>query len=68
MTNVIQSSDGRIVPMTCPGCGAKMNPHAEKPVDPVTRAETERMDAAVGALIEEIHQCPNCHNVQSRRV
>ena len=68
MTNVIQSGDGRIVPMNCAGCGATMNAHAEKPVDPLTRAETETVDAAVGALIDEIHQCPNCGNVQSRRV
>ncbi|MBA2303560.1 MAG: hypothetical protein H0W08_13110 [Acidobacteria bacterium] len=64
----VQNGDGRIVPMTCAGCGMKMNPHAEKPVDPVTRADTERVDAAVSALIEEIHQCPDCGNVQSRRV
>ena len=58
----------QIAPMTCGGCGATMNPHAEKPVEPVTRLETERMDASVGALIEEIHQCPDCHNVHSRRL
>jgi predicted RNA-binding Zn-ribbon protein involved in translation (DUF1610 family) len=67
MTNVV-ASDGRIVPMTCASCGATMNPHAEKPVDPVTRAETQSVDAGVDALIEQIHQCPGCGNVQSRRV
>lgn len=66
MTNINQIGDRRIVPMTCPGCGAQMNVHAEKPVDPVTRAETERVDA-LGPLIEEIHQCPGCGTVQSRR-
>jgi hypothetical protein len=68
MTNVIHNGDGRIVPMTCAACGARMNAHAEKPVDPVTREETGRMDAAIGAFIEEVHQCPGCGNVQSRRV
>lgn len=68
MTNdTVWSNEGRIVPMTCDACGATMNPHAEKPVVAATRAEAERMDPAFGGLIEEIHQCPACGSVQSRR-
>ena len=60
--------DGRIVPMTCAACGALMNPHAEKPVVPLTEAEATAVDWAVGGLVEEVHQCPQCGGVQSRRV
>jgi hypothetical protein len=45
-----------------------MNAHAEKPVMPVSAEEADRADAGLGALIEEIHQCPRCGHVQSRRV
>jgi ribosomal protein L37AE/L43A len=50
--------------MTCSKCGHTMNAHAEKPVDPSD--ETEASGALL--LIEEVHQCPNCGNVVSRRV
>ncbi|HJR58293.1 MAG TPA: hypothetical protein VJ813_02800 [Vicinamibacterales bacterium] len=45
-----------------------MNPHAEKPVVPLTEAEATVADWAVGGLVEEVHQCPQCGGVQSRRV
>jgi hypothetical protein len=59
--------DRRIAPMFCVFCGARMNPHAEKAVVPDGDAEGGRVDWALGGLIEEIHQCPRCANVQSRR-
>jgi exosome complex RNA-binding protein Csl4 len=49
--------------MTCPTCGHTMNAHAEKPVEP--RDETE---AVAVLLIEEVHHCPKCGNVESRRI
>ena len=41
-----------------------MNAHAEKPVEP------RDADEAAGAvlLIEEVHYCPNCGDVESRRM
>ena len=58
----------QIVPMTCAACDVTMNPHAEKPVDPVSADEAERADQASVGLLEEIHQCPRCGGVRSRRV
>ena len=58
----------RIVRMTCGACDATMNPHAEKAVVPVTDDEAATIDWAIGGVVEEIHQCPRCGNVQSRRV
>ena len=54
-------------PMTCDGCGARMNAHAEKPVVPLGPAEAVGADPAFDGIIEEIHQCPRCGRVQSRR-
>jgi hypothetical protein len=54
--------------LACPACGARMNPHAEKVAVPMTEAEDEDADWVLGGVIEEIHQCPACGHVQSRRV
>ena len=56
-----------ITPMTCDGCGATMNAHAEKPVVPMGTAEALSANLALDGIIEEIHQCPRCGRVQSRR-
>jgi hypothetical protein len=60
--------NGGVSRMTCLECGVTMNPHAEKLVDPVTAEEARRVDAALGGVIEEVHQCPQCGAVESRRV
>lgn len=52
--------------MKCPVCGAEMNPHAEKIVEPRSPAEAAKADWTVGGLVEEIHQCPACGGVESR--
>ena len=57
----------QIAPMICELCGAMMNAHAEKFVEPLSAAEAEQSDPALGGLIEEIHQCPRCGRIQSRR-
>ena len=57
----------QIAPMLCEMCGALMNAHAEKLVEPLSAAEADQSDPALGGLIEEIHQCPRCGRVQSRR-
>jgi len=54
--------------MTCPKCGATMNAHGEKPVEPRNADETSVAGAGMMLLIEEVHQCPRCGNVESRRV
>jgi ribosomal protein S27AE len=50
--------------MICPVCGAVMNHHADKLVDPVDRLDA--VDPALGGLLEETHACPRCGNVESR--
>jgi ribosomal protein S27AE len=57
----------RIARIACGACGTEMNPHAEKAVAPLTSAEAARADWAAGGLVEEIHQCPRCGRVESRR-
>lgn len=42
--------------LRCPRCGTEMNRHAEKP------------EPSGADLLEEIHACPGCGNVESRRV
>ena len=54
--------------MICPECSVTMNPHAEKAVVPLTAEDDRRADPVIGGVIEEIHQCPQCGGVQSRRV
>jgi hypothetical protein len=43
-----------------------MNRHAEKVVHP--DSPTDRVDPALGGVLEETHACPRCGNVESRRV
>lgn len=57
-----------IARMRCPGCGAEMNPHAEKPIVPPPDAEDRPVDWLAGGIIEEVHQCPACGHLESRRV
>lgn len=51
-------------PIHCPGCGAAMNRHAEKLVDPVD----ERSSAEVGieGLLLSFHECPLCGWIEQR--
>ena len=53
--------------MNCPRCGAEMNHHADKLVEPTTAEEAERMDPELGGVIEEMLACPACGYVDSRR-
>ena len=54
--------------MVCPECGVEMNQHAEKLVDPRNAQEAARVDPALGGLIDEMHSCPKCGKVETRRV
>jgi ribosomal protein S27AE len=53
-------------PMICPWCGATMNHHGEKLV---YTGETRGpgVDPVLGGVMEEMHACPNCGHVASRR-
>ena len=53
--------------MLCPKCGAEMNHHADKLVDLGRPEDAQRMNATLGGVIEEIHFCPACGAVASRR-
>jgi hypothetical protein len=52
--------------MRCPKCGAPMNRHAEKLVEPTRADEEGFVDPDLGGVIREIHGCPNCGAVESR--
>jgi predicted RNA-binding Zn-ribbon protein involved in translation (DUF1610 family) len=46
--------------MMCPMCGAEMNHHANK----LTYVDS---GAGLDEVIEELHYCPKCGDVESRR-
>ena len=53
--------------MICPQCGIEMNYHAEK-IDYMTAlTEPEAADPDLGGILEEVHTCPGCGNMGSRR-
>jgi ribosomal protein S27AE len=53
--------------MKCPNCGAAMNQHAAKLIEPRNAHEAAQVDTALGALIQEAHSCPECGTGASRR-
>jgi len=53
--------------MICPKCGAEMNHHADKLIYPASTEDVKKINAALGGMIEEIHGCPACGAVESRR-
>ncbi len=53
--------------MICPKCGAEMNHHADKLADPVRPEDMKQVNSALGGVIEEMHYCPGCGAVESRR-
>ena len=55
-------------PMTCSECGATMNHHANKPIEPTTAEEAARVDPELGCLVAEAHACPECGRAAARRV
>ncbi len=52
--------------MKCPACGADMNNHAEK-ISYDTGEGRYKADPEFGGIVEEVHTCPNCGNVEVRR-
>ncbi len=53
--------------MICPKCGDEMNHHADKLVDAVKPEDLKHVNPALGGVIEEMHHCPGCGAVESRR-
>jgi ribosomal protein S27AE len=53
--------------MICPKCGAEMNHHADKLVDPVKPEDLKHVNPTLSGVIEEMHYCPGCGAVASRR-
>ena len=53
--------------MICPKCGDEMNHHADKLVEPVKAEDLKHTNPALGGVIEEMHYCPGCGAVESRR-
>ena len=53
--------------MICPKCGDEMNHHADKLVDPVKPEDLKHVNPTLGGVIEEMHYCPGCGAVGSRR-
>lgn len=53
-------------PMICPWCGGVMNRHSEKLV---YTGETSGpgVDQVLGGVLQEMHACPRCGHVDSRR-
>ena len=54
--------------MLCPKCGAEMNHHADKLDFTTALSEPEAVDPEFGGILEEVHACPNCKNIEVRRV
>jgi ribosomal protein S27AE len=52
--------------MICPKCGAEMNHHADKLVDPVKPEDLKHVNPALAGVVEEMHSCPRCGAVESR--
>jgi predicted RNA-binding Zn-ribbon protein involved in translation (DUF1610 family) len=53
--------------MICPKCGDEMNHHADKLLDAVAPEDLTHVNPTLGGVIEEIHGCPGCGAVESRR-
>lgn len=53
-------------PIRCPYCGATMNCHAEKLIL-ISGPAGQGLDDDLGGYIEEMHACPRCGNIESRR-
>jgi ribosomal protein S27AE len=53
--------------MQCPKCGAQMNAHAQKLIVTANTREPG-YDPQLGGVVEETNACPNCGNVEARRV
>lgn len=65
--SIDEDEEPTAAPMPCPSCGAPMNHHADKPVEPKDAQEAAQVDPDLGCLIEEAHACPTCGRGVGRR-
>ena len=67
MTGAESRDRGMTTKMICPDCGDEMNFHAEK-INQSARADSESdASAEFGGVVEEIHTCPRCAAIATRR-
>jgi predicted RNA-binding Zn-ribbon protein involved in translation (DUF1610 family) len=53
--------------LRCPQCGIEMNYHAEKIDYTAALTEPDALDPDFGGVVEEVHTCPGCGTVGTRR-
>ncbi len=53
--------------MKCPFCKVDMNHHAEKIDYTTALSDKTAMDTVLGGVIEEVHTCPQCGDVEVRK-
>lgn len=53
--------------MMCPQCGIEMNYHAEKIDYMAALTDADVIDPDFGGVVEEIHTCPGCGDMGTRR-
>jgi ribosomal protein S27AE len=53
--------------MICPNCGIEMNYHAEKLDYTAALTDPDAVDPDLDGVLEEIHACPRCGKMGTRR-
>ncbi|MGH7966900.1 MAG: hypothetical protein ACRERD_34605 [Candidatus Binatia bacterium] len=53
--------------MICPRCEIPMNYHAEKLDYTAALDAPDAVDPELGGVLEEVHACPGCGNIGTRR-
>jgi hypothetical protein len=67
MTLAESSNPSKKQKVICPACGSEMNFHAEK-INQSARADPESGSSTeFGGVVEEIHTCPACAEIATRR-
>jgi predicted RNA-binding Zn-ribbon protein involved in translation (DUF1610 family) len=55
------------MPMKCPKCEAEMNHHANKVDYSAGHGQPDLTDPDFDGVLQEVHQCPGCGNIELRR-
>ena len=53
--------------MICAECGIEMNYHADKIDYMAALTDPDTVDPDLGGVLEEVHTCPGCGNVGTRK-
>ena len=51
----------------CVDCGTEMTHHADKLDYGAVVTEPETVDPVLGGVLEEVHTCPECGEIETRR-